>query len=961
MIIPFCLFSQGLYNHPEIDWKTIETEHFKIHFYEDTELLAREAAGIMEHVYEPITELYQFEPNEKTHLIFTDTEDISNGIAYYYDNKIVIWASPLDVALRGSHKWLENVLTHEFVHIVSIQKAMKAGRSFPGAYFQWIGYEEEVRKNVLYGYPNTIVSYPVPGVALPPWFAEGIAQFMYHGANWDNWDSHRDMLLRDRILNANMLTFTEINTFGKCGIGNESVYNIGYAFVNYIADLYGSDVLNDIITELSKPFNYSIDKIIEDVTGTRGKDLYSQFIDELSEKYNSRTINLNTNLDNVKVLVDNGTTNLYPNWSNDGKKITYISNKENDYFAHTDLFIYDVESGEEVKIVNNVSSESVWSKDDKTIYYSKRPRMPDGKGYRYLYLFSYDLIEEKETRLTNAARATSLTFIEKINSIAYIAMNGGKQCIFLYSIEDQMTTKLVDFPDNRILHRIYYDKYNDRILFDYTIHHFRNIAELDLNNLKYRGIVASANIDERDMLINNRGSLIYSNDRNGIFNLFSDKDQVYLTNVPGGAFMPDVSTDGRIVFSLYDNGGYKIALLDSAYSIKIDRVVDMAFEEPINIIIDDTAEKYHDNFAQMFIIPRLMIDYGTVKPGLYFYSSEILDKLSLSGGLAINFDNDIDFGFNLAFRKLYPTIYTDFMYSTRNTADQTKYSIYEIDDQLKFRFILMQLGLKFPVFGAEPLEIYGRWQRYRAFIKESVEVANLESGYAYDYFRGITAGIRYGINYTKPTFDRNINPSDGFKLYANFNYEMNDFIEGLNLSDSGTLIEDFTANNYFSINMNGSYYLNIYPEKRWTLSLTAKGSWLSNENVDSFYYYFGGGMDGIQGYPYYSLEGTNSVFSEIALRIPIFRLNHIPIGWTIWQNATVGLEYQFGDTWRDNFDFKQSIGLQIRLNGYSFYNYPTAIGFEMHRGLTEFELETEEELLRYGGENRYYLSILFGF
>jgi len=356
-----------------------------------------------------------------------------------------------------------------------------------------------------------------------------------------------------------------------------------------------------------------------------------------------------------------------------------------------------------------------------------------------------------------------------------------------------------------------------------------------------------------------------------------------------------------------------------------------------------------------------MVDYGTLKPGLYFYSSEILEKLSLNGGVAFNINKDIDFGFNLAFRKLYPTIYTDFMYSTRNTIDQSKYSVYEIDDQLKFRFILMQVGLRFPILGSEPLEIYTRWQRYRAYIKENIDLINLESGYAYDYFRGLSAGINFGFNNVKMTVDRDINPSGGFKLSTNISYESNDFIDGLNLSDSGTLVEEFSPNNYFTINAGGSYYFNINPAKRWTLGITAKGGWISDKDVDSFFNYFGGGMDGIQGYPYYSFEGTNSLFSEIALRMPLFRLNHIPLGWTIWQNATLGLEYQFGDTWTDEFNLKQSLGLQLRINGFSFYNYPTAIGLELHRGLTVFEIETDDELIKYGSENRFYFSILFGF
>ena len=135
------IYTQGHYNHPEINWRTFETDNFQIHFYESTEGTAREGAFIAEKIYPFITNLYEFKPKEKTDIIFIDTDDISNGAAYYYDIKIIIWASPMDFELRGSHRWLQNVITHEFAHIVSMQKAMKAGLRFPGAYVQWLGYE----------------------------------------------------------------------------------------------------------------------------------------------------------------------------------------------------------------------------------------------------------------------------------------------------------------------------------------------------------------------------------------------------------------------------------------------------------------------------------------------------------------------------------------------------------------------------------------------------------------------------------------------------------------------------------------------------------------------------------------------------------------------------------------------------------------------------------------------------
>ena len=209
------LSGQAKYNHPELEWFTFETEHFNIHYHDETERSAREAATVAETIFPKITQFYDFVPEDKTDIILKDADDYSNGAAYYYDNKIVIWATPLNFELRGSHRWLQNVITHEYAHIVSLQKSMKMGNRIPGAYIQYMGYEEEKRKDVLYGFPNSLVSYPIPGTVVPPWLAEGIAQYMYDNADWDHWDTHRDMILRDRAIHDNLLSFNEMNTFGK--------------------------------------------------------------------------------------------------------------------------------------------------------------------------------------------------------------------------------------------------------------------------------------------------------------------------------------------------------------------------------------------------------------------------------------------------------------------------------------------------------------------------------------------------------------------------------------------------------------------------------------------------------------------------------------------------------------------------------------------------------------------------
>ena len=58
------VIGQDYYNHPEIDWKTFETDHFQIHFYEGSEGTAREGAFVAERIYPFVTQLYDYEPSE---------------------------------------------------------------------------------------------------------------------------------------------------------------------------------------------------------------------------------------------------------------------------------------------------------------------------------------------------------------------------------------------------------------------------------------------------------------------------------------------------------------------------------------------------------------------------------------------------------------------------------------------------------------------------------------------------------------------------------------------------------------------------------------------------------------------------------------------------------------------------------------------------------------------------------
>ncbi|MEO6695591.1 MAG: biopolymer transporter Tol, partial [Ignavibacteria bacterium] len=206
IIVPYKNISAQFDSHPELDWFTIETKNFYVHYHTGTERTANTIAKIAEEIYGPITSLYKHKPEEKVSFIVNDVSDVANGAADYYGNRIEIFASALDYDLRGTHNWLRNVITHEFTHIVQVQASMKYSRKMPALYLQWLGYENEVRPDVLYGYPNVIVSYPLSGVGVPAWYAEGTAQYMRQQLSYEKWDAHRDMILRSYIVDGNLLS-----------------------------------------------------------------------------------------------------------------------------------------------------------------------------------------------------------------------------------------------------------------------------------------------------------------------------------------------------------------------------------------------------------------------------------------------------------------------------------------------------------------------------------------------------------------------------------------------------------------------------------------------------------------------------------------------------------------------------------------------------------------------------------
>jgi Tol biopolymer transport system component len=675
-------FAQFTEFHPELDWYTIKGEHVEVHYHDGAERTAKVIAKIADEVWDPICSLYEYEP-EVVHYVVKDIDDYSNGATYFFDNKIEIWTSALDFDLRGTHNWLRNVISHEFTHMVQIQASLKTSRNLPAVFLQVLNYEDERRPDILYGFPNFLVSYPLAAINVPAWFAEGTAQYMRSEFDYERWDTHRDMILRSYALDNNMLSWNEMGVFGKTSLGNESVYNSGFALTRYIAQRYGEDKLREISKALGKLGNFTIDAAFKDVLGKDGNEIYSEWKNFIVENYTERTADIRSNLVIGDTLAKEGFGNFYPVFSPDGSKFIYVSNKTSDYFSPSGIYLYDFSTKKEKLLVPEVRSTIDWIPGENKIIYAKLSD-DNPNWYNVHDLYVYDIDEDEETRLTHDLRANQPDVSNDGKKIVFLFQKDGTTNLGLVNIDPASLSagqaggpgvsgfKQLTFFENG--EQVYNPKFSNNdsfIIFDYSHHHTRDIMRIDPDGSNYITVLATK-ADERNPVIDKDGNMIFASDETGIFNIYSynlgTKQKKQLTNVLGGAFMPSISKDGMILYSGYTSDGYKIFSIkaetqqnviagkdyvwinnppleihnsnNDVAALNISRLRDFNDSETPEY----TKETYGGAFSKLTFFPFIRYDnYNTsngflekLKPGLFVSSSDMLNRYSIFAGGSLN-------------------------------------------------------------------------------------------------------------------------------------------------------------------------------------------------------------------------------------------------------------------------------------------------------------------------------------
>ena len=1019
LLLSTTIFSQYNQFEAEYDWYTIEGVHVYVHYHEGTERTARVVARIGDEVWGPLTSLYGYEP-DKVHYVIKDKDDYSNGATYFFYYNIEIWASALDFDLRGTHNWLRNVISHEFTHMVQIQAGMKWGRAIPAFYVQFLDYEDVRRPDLLYGYPNKIVSYPVASINIPAWFAEGTAQYMRKDFGYEGWDSHRDMILRSYALDDNMLTWNQMGVFAKNSLGNESVYNSGFALTRYIAQQYGEDKLRLITEKLGKLTNFTIDAAFEDVLGKNGNEIYDEWSSYLKKDYAERTKELRANLVEGEILQDKGFGNFYPTYLKDGSKFYFISNQGNDYMGTASLFEYDIATKEKKKLIAGIRSTVSITNDGKNIIFAKLSE--DNPEYANIHdLFIYNIEEEDDKRLTFGLRANNPNISHDGKKITFVYQKDGTSNLGVVDIDGKNFKRLTFFEEGEQVYNPKYSLDDKQIIFDYSIKEGRDIAKVDVDGSNFEFLVQTEN-DERNAIYDYDGNMIYASNETGIFNLYkidkSTKKRSQISNVLGGAFMPTIDGSGNIVYAGYNSHGYQIYKLDKDKQQTVDETKKYQWltnpplgeDKPNGDInnfdiarlknYDDTKVEYDSKpypgfFTKMTFFPFVRFDnYNTgdntildrFKPGVYFTSTDYLNRYSLFGAASINKRLERDIYLSLEYRNKLPLLYSLGikpvvsleLYSVSRKADVDLYfgvdstttpPTYDdiVPTDVTYNLFEVDLAFKHRIFAkGNDIELRLIYSDYVATLG-SFALPNNGGLYPTTkdtYFIGRNLQFTYWHKGFMPYMDSDINPI-GRELTLQVNYELDDYNdEGEYTIENGVLVPQYNQYRFLRTELDWKEHISINKANH-TINGRIKAGSIIGATLPNFFDYYVGGLVGMKGYPFYSIGGNQAYWMHLEYRLPLFRNIDARYGAWYLDKIFFSVYADIGDAWTGKFagidKSKKAAGAEIRVKMTSFYLFPTAIFFNLAYGFDQFTTVIRDQNITYGQEFIFYAGVLFDF
>lgn len=504
----------------------------------------------------------------------------------------------------------------------------------------------------------------------------------------------------------------------------------------------------------------------------------------------------------------------------------------------------------------------------------------------------------------------------------------------------QKVTLLTDFKHGEQIYSPRWSPDSRYIIFDYSKTDHRSVARYDVSLSKTEFLFTDTEADFRCPVYSQDGKYIYlSSDRTGIFNIYryavqdevsmSPADRItkleQVTNVKGGAFMPSIDKNSNLVYSGWKSSGYKIFQLkdiknlddsiiqNNAVYIRPDKTIPKyaaqnkfnSFEpknkfnwDTLKNFNDDTykvsqPKKYRNVATPLFIIPVLRFDtynksgkfIDAVKPGIYFYSQDVLGKMGIFGGASINkllerdlflefdYNNGVPFfkdffnktvgfvpAFQLAGYNVSRKTDAKFLAGIDTIPVDITYDLMQFDFSMAFKIINSSHNMKFGFS-------YSSYSsKFNTFLIPGTGLQVPSS--STNYFKGRDLSLTYSHSDFKPYRNDDINPI-GRYIRLKYDYEFNELNPEMQIDqNTGSVITVFQKARFHRLEGEWDESFQIFNSHAFGFKI--KCGAILGTTQDNFFDFYISGFPGMKGYPFYAIGGNRYAHANIYYRVPVF-------------------------------------------------------------------------------------------
>lgn len=256
---------------PAQAWRTMRTEHFRIHYRAEAVAWARHVAERIEGIRAAVGREVGYLPPRITDIVIDDPVNQPNGMALpFMDGPVMFfWPTPPDPAsgLAQQSTWGELLSIHEFAHVAHLSRPSREPL-------------EKLEQLI----PIVPHLGPIPR-RVPAWVTEGYATLVegkLTGSGRPN-SAWRAAVLRSWALEGMLPAYDDIDD-GGAFLGGSMRYLVGSAYLEWLARARGDSALPQLWRRLTARVPREFDEAFRGTFGESPRALYGQFLVELTAR-----------------------------------------------------------------------------------------------------------------------------------------------------------------------------------------------------------------------------------------------------------------------------------------------------------------------------------------------------------------------------------------------------------------------------------------------------------------------------------------------------------------------------------------------------------------------------------------------------------------------------------------------------------------------------------------------------